>query len=59
MHGRKNFKFPHNENFHFLSQVSTISQMNKMGKIALHIFVLFFIAAYFSNNLLYGVSVKK
>ena len=34
-------------------------QMNKMGKIASHIFVLFFIPVYFSNNLLYDFFVKK
>jgi len=59
MPGWRNFKFPHNENFHFPSQVSTISQMNKMGKIASHIFVLFFIPVYFSNNLLYDFFFKK
>jgi hypothetical protein len=53
------FKFPHNKNFHFPSQVSTISQMNKMEKIASHIFVLFFIPVYFCNNSLYDFFSKK
>jgi len=59
MRGQRNFKFPQDENFHFSSQVSTISQMNKMEKIASHIFVLFFIPVYFPNNLLYDFCVKK